>query len=314
MLLSTAFVITLVGFMESISIGKAMATRTRQRIDPNQELLGQGLANLVGSIAQSYPVSGSFSRSAVNLAAGARTGLSSVVSAGIVLLTLLFLTPALYHLPQAVLAAIIMVAVVGLIDFAAMRHAWQAHRHDGLCAIATFVATLAFAPHLDVGILFGTGLAIVLFLYRTMSPRVTVAYRPIGGGADARDRGVVTIRFDGRLYFANVPAFENAVLEAASDHPGASSLLVAGGGINEIDASGEDMLRQLHQRLDALGVRLVFAGLKPQVTAVLRATGLHDEIGGQAFFEDEAAALAALQADTAPIGADAGVQGSPRAD
>ena len=301
MLLSTAFVITLVGFMESISIGKAMATRTRQRIDPNQELVGQGLANLVGSVAQSYPVSGSFSRSAVNLSSGARTGLSSVVSAGIVLVTLLFLTPALYHLPQAVLAATIVVAVIGLIDFAAMRHAWQAHRHDGLCALVTFVATLAFAPHLDVGILIGTGLAIVLFLYRTMSPRVTVSYLPIEGPADAADRGgVVTIRFDGRLYFANVPAFEHAVLEAASDHPGARTLLVAGGGINEIDASGEDMLRQLHRRLDALGVRLVFAGLKPQVVRVLQATGLHAEIGARAFFEDEEAAHATLRAAAEP--------------
>lgn len=303
MLLSTAFVITLVGFMEAISIGKAMATRTRQRIDPNQELVGQGLANLVGSVAQSYPVSGSFSRSAVNLGAGARTGMSSVFSAGIVLLTLLFLTPALYHLPQAVLAAIIIVAVIGLVDFAAIRHAWQAHRHDGLCAVVAFVATLAFAPHLDIGILIGTGLAIVLFLYRTMSPRVTVRYHAAGSPTDASDRGVVVIRFDGRLYFANVPSFEHAVLEAASEHPGAGSLLVAGGGINEIDASGEDMLRQLHRRLQSMGVRMVFAGLKPQVTGVLQATGLHDEIGGQEFFEDEEAALASLRAGESSQGA-----------
>lgn len=299
LLLSSAFVITLVGFMEAISIGKAIATRTRQRIDPNQELVGQGLANLVGCVTQSYPVSGSFSRSAVNLGAGARTGMSSIFSAGVVLLTLLFLTPALYHLPQAVLAAIIVVAVIGLIDFAAIRHAWQAHRHDGLCAVATFVATLAFAPHLDGGILFGAGLAIVLFLYRTMSPRVTVRYHPADAAGDASDRGVVVIRFDGRLYFANVPSFEHAVLEAASDHPGAKSLLVAGGGINEIDASGEDMLRQLHRRLHESGVRMVFAGLKPQVTAVLQATGLHDALGEQAFFDDEETALAALRGGAA---------------
>lgn len=303
MLLSTAFVITLVGFMEAISIGKAMATRTRQRIDPNQELIGQGLANLVGSVAQSYPVSGSFSRSAVNLSSGARTGMSSVFSAGIVLLTLLFLTPALYHLPQAVLAAIIIVAVIGLVDFAGMRHAWQAHRHDGVCAVATFVATLAFAPHLDIGILVGTGLAVVLFLYRTMSPRVTVRYHAAGAATDPSGRGVVAIHFDGRLYFANVPSFEHAVLEAASDHPDAGSLLVAGGGINEIDASGEDMLRQLHRRLQAMGVRMVFAGLKPQVTGVLEATGLLEEIGAQDFFEDEEAALAALRDGAASKGA-----------
>lgn len=308
MLFSSALVITLVGFMEAISIGKAMATRTRQRIDPNQELLGQGLANVVGSIAQSYPVSGSFSRSAVNLGAGAKTGMSSVFSAGVVLLTLLFLTPALYHLPQAVLAAIIFVAVMGLIDFAAIRHAWQAHRHDGLCAVVTFVATLALAPHLDGGILVGAGLSIVLFLYRTMSPRVTVRYQPAGTVAGDGDRGVVVIRFDGRLYFANVPRFEDAVLEAASEHPGASSLIVAGAGINEIDASGEDLLRQLHRRLKATGVRMVFAGLKPQVVNVLEATGLYDEIGAQAFFDSEKAALAALTVPSTGSSADAGAR------
>jgi SulP family sulfate permease len=300
MLMSSAFVIALVGFMEAISIAKAIATRTRQRIDPNQELVGQGLANLVGSFAQSYPVSGSFSRSAVNHSAGARTGMSSVFSAGVVLLTLLFLTPALYHLPQAVLAAIIVLAVLGLIDFPAIRHAWQANRHDGLSAVVTFVATLAFAPHLDVGILVGAGLAILLFLYRTMSPRVTVRYHAAAAQDDTADQGVVTIHFDGRLYFGNVPSFEHAVLEAAADHPHAGSLLVAGAGINEIDASGEDMLRHLHQRLQANGVRMVFAGLKPQAMDVLDATGLRDEIGADAFFASEEEALAALRAAGAP--------------
>lgn len=291
MLLSSALVITLVGFMEAISIAKAMATRTRQRIDPNQELIGQGLANLVGSLSQSYPVSGSFSRSAVNLGAGARTGLSSVFSAGVVVLTLLFLTPALYHLPQAVLAAIIVVAVIGLIDFAAIRHAWQAHRHDGICAVATFVATLGFAPNLDIGILFGAGLAVVLFLYRTMSPRVTLRFvPPPAAGAGG---GTVVVRFDGRLYFANVARFEEAILEATARHPGAGRVLVLGSGINEIDASGEDVLRQLHRRLAQAGVQMVFADLNAQVLGVLQATGLAADLGEGAFFASEGEALAA---------------------
>ena len=298
MLLSSALVITLVGFMEAISIAKAMATRTRQRIDPNQELIGQGLANLVGSFSQSYPVSGSFSRSAVNLGAGARTGLSSVFSAGVVVLTLLFLTPALYHLPQAVLAAIIVVAVIGLIDFAAIGHAWQAHRHDGICAVATFVATLGFAPHLDTGILFGAGLAIVLFLYRTMSPRVTLRFVPQDPSAGAAD-GTAVVRFDGRLYFANVARFEEAVLEATALHPQATRLLVLGSGINEIDASGEDLLRQLHRRLAQNGVQMLFADLNAQVLGVLRATGLAADLGDGAFFASEAQALASRDGRTA---------------
>src|SRR3989338_2463946 len=152
-LLSGALVISLVGFMEAISIAKAMAAKTRQRIDPNQELIGQGLANIVGSFSQSFPASGSFSRSAANLNAGARTGMSSVFAGIIVLLTLLFLTPLLYHLPQAVLAAVIMLAVVGLINFKAIGHAWHIHKHDGIASVVTFIATLAFAPHLDNGIM-----------------------------------------------------------------------------------------------------------------------------------------------------------------
>ena len=157
--------ISLVGFMEAISIAKAMAAKTKQRMDPNQELIGQGMANIVGSFTQSFPVSGSFSRSAVNLNAGARTGMTSVFTGVVVLITLLFLTPLLYHLPQAVLAAVIMMAVVGLVNFRRSSHAWQANKHDGVAAVVTFVATLAFAPHLDNGIMVGAGLAIVLYLY-----------------------------------------------------------------------------------------------------------------------------------------------------
>jgi SulP family sulfate permease len=296
-LFSSALVITLVGFMEAVSVAKAMATKTRQRIDPNQELIGQGLANIVGSFSQSYPVSGSFSRSAVNISAGAITGLSSVFSALIVLVTLLFLTPLLYHLPQAVLAAIIMVAVFGLIDLRAFKHAWAAHRHDGICAVVTFTATLGFAPHLDVGILLGGGLAIIMFLYRTMSPRVRVRFHESSqSAAPAAEsgQGVVAIRFNGRLYFANVPYFEDAVLDAASRHPHAKAILVVGDGMNEIDASGEEVLRHLHRRLRDSGVTMVFADLIPQVTNVMRATGLYAEIGAQAFYGSERDALREL--------------------
>ncbi|MBU1777109.1 MAG: SulP family inorganic anion transporter, partial [Gammaproteobacteria bacterium] len=176
-LLSSALVISLVGFMEAISIAKAMAAKTRQRIDPNQELLGQGISNIVGSLSHAFPVSGSFSRSAVNLNAGAVSGLSNVFAGLIVLLTLLFLTPLLYHLPQAVLAAVIMMAVIGLVNFKAIAHAWHTHKHDGVAAMVTFVATLAFAPHLDNGIMVGAGLAIILYLYRTMKPRVAILGR-----------------------------------------------------------------------------------------------------------------------------------------
>ncbi|WP_038050912.1 SulP family inorganic anion transporter [Thioalkalivibrio sp. ALJ1] len=291
-LLTTAFVIALVGFTEAIAIAKAMAARTGQRLDPNKELMGQGLANIAGGFSQGYPVSGSFSRSAVNLNSGAKTGLASVITAVIIGLALLFLTPLIYHLPQAVLAAIIMMAVVGLINFKAIKHAWVANKHDGAAAIVTFVATLAMAPNLDYGILIGAGLAIVLYLYRTMQPRVSELARYEDGTLrEAQRYGLETnekvgmMRFDGSLYFANVPYFEDAVLDLLARHPQAKYLIVVGKGINEIDASGEEVIHQLVHRLKARGITLVFAGVKAQVMEVMQRTGLDEIIGKDNIFK-----------------------------
>ena len=297
-LLTSALVISLVGFMEAISIAKAMAAKTKQRIDPNQELIGQGLANIVGSLSQSYPASGSFSRSAVNLNAGAITGMASVLTGLIVLVTLLFLTPMLYHLPQAVLAAVIMMAVVGLINFSAIKHAWLTHKHDGIASIVTFFATLGFAPHLDKGIMVGAGLALILYLYRTMKPRVAILGRHADG--TLRDMKVhnlptseyvVAIRFDGSLYFANVSYFEDAILEAAASHPKAKHILVVGDGINQLDASGEEVIRHLVERLHEGGVTLLFSGLKKQVLDIMEHTGLRATIGNDNLFATEDIAL-----------------------
>jgi len=308
-LLSAALVIALVGFMEAISIAKAMAAKTKQRIDPNQELVGQGLANLVGAISLSYPVSGSFSRSAVNLNAGAVSGMSSLFTGVFVLFTLLWLTPMLYHLPQTVLAAVIIMAVVGLINFGAVKHAWQASRHDGIAAVVTFVVTLAVAPHLDTGILVGAGLAIVLYLARTMKPRVAILGRhPDGALRDAKvhhlpaSEIVTVVRFDGRLYFANVSYFEDAILEAVAANPKAHFLLVVGDGINELDASGEEVAGHLVQRLRDNGLTVVFCGLKKQVLDVMQATGLSTLIGEQNIYATADQALDAIHVAAAARG------------
>jgi sulfate permease, SulP family len=303
-LLSAALVISLVGFMEAISIAKAIAAKTKQRLDPNQELVGQGLANVVGAMTQAFPVSGSFSRSAVNMNAGAKTGMSSVFTALFVLITLLFLTPLLYHLPQAVLAAIIIMAVVGLVNFAAVKHAWEANRHDGAAAVVTFVATLAFAPHLDNGIMVGAGLALILFLMRTMKPRVAQLGRfkdgtlrdvKVNPGIPTSEH-MVAMRFDGQLYFANVSYFEDTVLEALADHPQAKYFLVVGDGINQLDASGEEVIHHLVSRLRDNGITLVFSGLKKQVLDVMRATGLFDLVTQANIFATEDQAIAAIYA------------------
>ena len=165
-----AITISLIGFMEAISVAKSMAASTKQRLDVNQELIGQGLSNVTASFFQGYPVSGSFSRSAVNLTAGAVTGFSSVVTAAIVGITILWLTPLLYHLPLATLAAIILMSVASLIHFAPLKHAWKVEKHDGLVGLLTFVMTLVFAPNLENGIAFGVIMSLGLFLYRTMEP------------------------------------------------------------------------------------------------------------------------------------------------
>ena len=311
-LLPSAIVIALVGFMEAISIAKAMAAQTKDHIDPNQELIGQGLGNIAGSFTQAYPASGSFSRSAVNLNAGALTGFSSVVTAIIVVITLLFLTPMLYHLPQAVLAAVIMLAVFGLINFKAVKHAWQANKHDGIASIVTFIATLGFAPHLDQGILLGAGLAIGLYLYRTMSPRIAFlgrfedgTLRDISVHTELPvDEKVVAVRFDGSLYFANVSYFEEAILAAAANHQEAKFILVVGDGINLLDASGEEVLHHLVQRLHDNGVTLVFSGLKRQILKVMIKTNLIELIGKQNIHATADQALEAIyqQLDAAADG------------
>lgn len=301
-LFTSAIVISLVGFMEAVSIAKAMAAKTKKRVDPNQELIGQGLSNIAGSFFQAYPASGSFSRSAVNLNAGARTGFSSVVTAAVVVITLLFLTPLLYYLPKATLAAVIMMAVFGLINFKAMIHAWHINKHDGIASIVTFMATLGLAPHLDQGIIMGAGLSIILYLYRTMSPRVAVLGRYKDGTLRdvtvhpelPTDKRVVAVRYDGSLYFANVAYFEDAILEAAAKNKEAKYILVVGDAINQIDASGEDLLRLLVERLNDSGITLVFSGLKRQILDVMSKSGLRELIKEENIFATEAMALESI--------------------
>ncbi len=300
-LLSAALVIALIGFVEAVSIGKAIAARTRQRIDANQELLGQGLANVAGSLTQAFPTMGSFSRSAVNISAGARTGVASVVTGLLMLLTLVALTPLLYHLPQAVLAAVIMMAVTSLFGFTAMNRAWRAHRHDGIAAWVTFFATLLLAPAIDFGVLVGAMLAILLYLYRTMRPRMALLSRhPDGTLRDARVHGLstsrrlVVLRFDGSLYFANVPCFEDSVLEAVSSFPEAREVLIVCEGLNGIDASGIEVLEHLSERLAAVGITLSMCAVKLQVMEVFERTGLSGKLGAANLFRSADQAIEAI--------------------
>jgi len=298
-----AAIISLLGFMEAISIAKAMAAKTGQRLDPNQELIGQGLANMAGSLGRSYPVSGSFSRSAVNLQSGAETGLSSVVTSAVVVITLLLFTPLLYHLPQAVLAAIIMMAVVGLINVKGFIHAWQAQRYDGVISVLSFAFTLAFAPHLDKGIMIGVALSLILYLYRNLKPGLAVlSLHPDDSLRDANRhaldtcRYIAAIRFDGPLFFASASYLEDKVLERVAAMPDLRHVLIVAHGINELDASGEEMLSQLVARLRNAGYDVSFSGLKDNVLDVMKRTHLYEEIGEDHMFPTQAAAIQAIHA------------------
>jgi len=290
-LITTAVIISIIGFMEAISIAKAMAARTRQRLDPNQELIGQGLGNMISGLFQGYAVSGSFSRSAVNINAGAITGFSAVVTGLAVGATLLFLTPLLYHLPQATLAAVIMMAVINLVKIEPIIYAWRVQPHDGIVAIVTFILTLIVAPHLETGIVTGVLLSLGLFLFRTMRPRISVLSRdPDGTLRDAQVRQLATcdnislIRFDGPLFFANTGYFNDTILDRVASKPDLKFVIIDAEGINEIDATGEEMLHELDKRLQSVGIELLVARAKKQIMDILTRTGFVDTMGKERFF------------------------------
>ncbi len=285
-LILPAVIISILGFMEAISIAKELAARSGYRLDPNQELIGQGLANMAGSFYGGYPVSGSFSRSAVNFQAGARTGMSSVFTSFSVVITLLFCTPLLYYMPQAVLAAIIMMAVAGLLNIRDMKHAFIVSRSDGVISVVTFVATLFFAPHLDKGILLGVTLTIGVFFYRKMRPIIAELslwqdghYRSAARFKLRQCKYIAVIRFDGPLFFGNISYLEDEVLQIVTSMPELKIIHFECNGINDMDTSGEHALTLLVERLQAAGYEVYFSGLKEQVIDIMRRTGLLTKIG-----------------------------------
>ena len=294
-----AITIGLIGFMEAISIAKAMAAQTKQRLDADQELIGQGLANVVSSFFQGYAVSGSFSRSAVNISAGAVTGFSSVVTAVIVGTTLVFLTPLLYHLPQATLAAVIIMAVINLIKFAPIMHAWKVEKHDAIVAVTSFILTLLFAPHLENGIVIGVILSLALFLYRTMEPRFTELSAHDGSSilVNALDNEldrcevVSIVKYSGSLYFGNAGYFEDKILKLIADKQQCLKYVIVDmAGINQIDASGEEVLSGLLDRCSAGGVEILFARSEG-IEKVLERSGFMDRFGKDRFYDRRTDAL-----------------------
>jgi len=281
-----AAIISLLGFMEAISIAKAMAGKTGQRLDPNQELIGQGLANICGAIGKSYPTSGSFSRSAVNLQSGAVSGLSSVFTSIAVVIVLLFFTPLLYHLPQSVLASVIMMAVIGLVNISGFVHAWRAQWYDGAIAIITFICTLLFAPHLDRGIMIGVLLSLMVFLYKSMRPTVVSLSRAEDAALRCANthglrecKYIAMVRFDGPLFFANASYLEDKIMDIMRKRKDLRHIVLVSNGINDIDASGEETLSLLIDRVRSAGIKISLSGVNESVMKVLKKTHFPEKMG-----------------------------------
>jgi sulfate permease, SulP family len=304
-LIPFAIIISLIGFMEAISVAKAMAAKTGQRLDPNRELIGQGLANICGAIAKSYPISGSFSRSAVNLQSGSISSLSSVIASLTVVIVLMFLTPLFYYLPQAVLAAIIMMAVMGLINIKGFIHAWQAQWYDGAISITTFILTLAFAPHLHKGILVGAGLSILVFLYKSMRPNVVdlsldidrTLHDAVASGLQ-ECRYIDVVRFDGPLFFANASYLEDQIRNRRQSKIDLKHIIISASSINDIDASGEEALSLTVDRVRSAGIDISLSGVNRSVMKVLKKTHLLVKIGEDHIYPTIENAISSIHAQT----------------
>jgi SulP family sulfate permease len=286
-LVPLALTITLVGYMESIAVAKVYARRNRYEIDPNQELFGLGAANVAAGVFAGQPVTGGFSRSVVNADAGARTPLASVFTGLVLLLTLLFLTPLFTDLPQTVLAAVVLAAIVGLLDFAEMRHIASVKRSDALTMGVAFVATLALGVELGMAVAIGASIAVLVA--RVMNPHSaelghlpgTAAYRNLTRFPNAeRLPGVGLLRIDVSLNFANVAFLKKRLRQLEQDHPeGLRAIVLDGAGINDLDASGAAALEELLDDYDARGLALHLANMKGPVRDVLIRSGLWQRLG-----------------------------------
>jgi SulP family sulfate permease len=303
-LLPAALLISLVGFLESVSVAKSLASKRRQKIDANQELVALGAANIGASFTGGYPVTGGFSRSLVNFTAGAVTPLASIITAVLVGITVLVLTPLLYFLPKATLAAIIVVAVANLIDFKIVRDTWAYNKTDALSLIVTFVAVLTLG--IEMGIVIGAGLSIALYLYRTSRPHIAVVgrvgktehFRNVQRHKVHTDDDILIVRVDESLYFANTAYLEDHLLAHVADQPKIKHLVLIMSAVNFIDASALETLDTLISRLRDAGVTLHMAEIKGPVMDKLQGVGFENTLGDGQVYLSTHAAIADLKAKT----------------
>ena len=292
-LMPAALAIALVSFMESIAVAKAIQSKHKDyKVVPNQELIGLGIANIGGSFFQSYPVTGGFSRTAVNDQAGAKTGMAGIISAFLIVLTLLFFTPLFYYLPQAILASVIMVAVFGLIDFAEAKHLWSANKSDFWMLIVTFLATLILGIEQGIGI--GVILSLAMIIFRTTRPHIA----ELGNVPDShfyrnRDRfsnviieeDKLIIRFDAQLYFANTNYFKDQIEELIEEKGELLKYIIINSeSINNLDSSAIHALEEFVQEQKELDHEVYFTGVKGPVRDAMKRGHLIEKVGSSRFF------------------------------
>lgn len=285
LLLPTALAISLVGYMQSISVAKSLASKRRQRIDADQELIGLGFANLAATLTGGYPVTGGLSRSMVNYSAGANSGMASIITALIIALAVVFLVPLFYFLPQAALASIIIVAISSMVDLKIARNVWRYNRLDAVSLGITFVTVLAVG--IEEGILAGAASTMLFFFWRTSKPHVAVVGR-LGNSETFRNvlrhpvvtcDKVIAIRVDESLYYANSKFLEDTVLQAIVDQPQVKHFVLIGMAVNFIDASALETLTALIDELADAGVTFHLAEIKGPVMDRLTQIGFIDLIG-----------------------------------
>jgi SulP family sulfate permease len=301
-LLAPAMVIALVSSLEMAASAKIESQRDRKRWDASQDLIGQGMGKLAAALSGSFPTSTSFSRSAITLYAGARTGWATVFATGVVLLVLLFLTPALYHVPRAVLAAVVVTAVAGLFRPDTLLRVWKIDRIEGLTGLVTFGVTVITAPRIYWGVLAGVVMGLTHFLYLRLHPRII----EVGLHADGslRDRRLwqlpplaprlYALRMDAALDFASASALERDVVEHLAAHPQVQHLCLFAQPINRVDATGVEVFGRLRRLLEERGIRLHISGLKLPVERVLRKAGVLDDSPALGVYRTDAEALLAF--------------------
>ena len=308
-LLPAALTIAVISYMESISTAKAFATRTRTRVQPNQELLAVGAANLAAGLFRGFSVAGGFSRGAVNFRAGAKTQLSGVTAAAVLLVAVAFLTPLFFYLPKAVLAAVIVVAVASLVDVRGARRILRVQRADGIGLLVTFFATLLVG--VAQGLAVGVVASLLVFIARTARPHVvevgrvkgTARYRNVERWATRTDDRIAVLRMDGPLYFANARFFEQRAQALVGDRPLVEHLVVVASGIGDIDASGAELLIELDDELRDGGVQLHLVTVRGPVRDTLANTDLWEAMltSGRIHTTIEAAVRAIAGPDRSPL-------------